>query len=555
MKASNVSNNINRYLFPNFRVFSLHSCAHVSMFLVRLLLPLMSLCLVSTIYLYLYPAFHLCQFPAPSHGQVAPFRLLAFGDPQLEGDTSLPFAPNSEIPDIQILVKYLRDRDLQSLARDIHGAVKFSVDYLWYQVQYARKHVDLLGNDYYLAHIFRTLHWWLYPTHITVLGDLVGSQWIKDEEFERRSWRYWNRVFAGAQKVSDAKLNPNETGQYSIKSEILGADHEWRNRVINIPGNHDIGYAGDVNEDRIVRFEREFGPINGDIIFTLPRNDTEDAKSAQTPSIRLILLNTMTLDGPAYSYDLQLSTIDFVNAAMTHAAHVESHDTALILLTHIPLHKEPGVCVDEPLFTYYDEDHGGGIKEQNFLSPHTSKDAILQGVFGMHSSIEAAARGMGRDGLILTGHDHEGCDIYHFVDRTNGAWHAQRWLNTSTPALVSNEDQPGVREVTVRSMMGEFGGNAALVAAWWDEERERWFIEVSNCRLGVQHVWWAIHVLDFVTFVFSFLTLLTYVVAKFWEGLRSWTGKKDRKTQKSDNRAKTAVRRRLPVVRKKNLKP
>jgi Na+-transporting methylmalonyl-CoA/oxaloacetate decarboxylase gamma subunit len=62
-------------------------------------------------------------------------------------------------------------------------------------------------------------------------------------------------------------------------------------------------------------------------------------------------------------------------------------------------------------------------------------------------------------------------------------------------------------------------------------------------------------VLDFVTFVFSFLTLLTYVVAKFWEGLRSWTGKKDRKTQKSDNRAKTAVRRRLPVVRKKNLKP
>jgi hypothetical protein len=525
------------------------------MFFVRLFLPLISLCVISTTYLYLYPAFHRCQFPAPTHGEVAPFRLLAFGDPQLEGDTSLPFAPNANIPDTETLIQYLHDRDLRSFGRDLWAAVEFPIKYVWYQLRYARKHIDLLGNDYYLAHIFHTLHWWLEPTHVTVLGDLLGSQWIKDEEFERRSWRYWNRVFAGAQKVPEGRLNPNETGQYSTKSEVLGADSEWRNRVINTPGNHDIGYAGDVNEDRIARFEREFGPVNGDIIFTLPRNSTEDVETERNPSIRLVILNTMTLDGPAYSYDLYLSTIGFVNAAMTYAAPVESNDTAIVLLTHIPLHKEPGVCVDEPLFTYHDEDHGGSIKEQNFLAPGSSRDAILQGIFGMSPSATAAARGMGRHGIILTGHDHEGCDVYHFVDRENETWHAQRWTNATTPALVADEDQPGIREVTVRSMMGEFGGNAALVSAWWDEEKERWSIEVSNCRLGVQHVWWSVYVLDFIAIVVSIFTLLEYVGTKFGKAVGPSTKNKDRKTPKTDPHSKATSKRQVPSARKKNQKP
>jgi hypothetical protein len=220
----------------------------------------------------------------------------------------------------------------------------------------------------------------------------------------------------------------------------------------------------------------------------------------------------MTLDGPAYSYDLQGSTIDFINSAMIHAAPVESHDTALILLTHIPLHKEPGICVDEPLFTYLPEENGSGVKEQNFLSPDASKDAILQGLFGMHSSTEAAARGMGRHGIILTGHDHEGCDVYHYADREDGTWHAQRWTNANTSALAADDDQPGIREVTVRSMMGEFSGNAALLSAWWDRERERWSIEVSNCRLGVQHVWWAIHSLDIAALVLVIVALASYMI-------------------------------------------
>src|SRR5580700_6772364 len=66
--------------------------------------------LIATTYLYLYPVFDHCAFPSPKEDPsvsylntlrehlsspaynaslTAPFRLLALGDPQLEGDTSI----------------------------------------------------------------------------------------------------------------------------------------------------------------------------------------------------------------------------------------------------------------------------------------------------------------------------------------------------------------------------------------------------------------------------------------------------------------------------------
>ena len=39
------------------------------------------------------------------------------------------------------------------------------------------------------------------PTHTVVLGDLLGSQWIGDEEFERRAERFWGTVFGEGERV------------------------------------------------------------------------------------------------------------------------------------------------------------------------------------------------------------------------------------------------------------------------------------------------------------------------------------------------------------------
>ena len=71
----------------------------------------------------------------------------------------------------------------------------------------------------------------------------------------------------------------------------------------------------------------------------------------------------------------------------------------------------------------------------------------------------------------------------------------------------------GVREITFRSMMGQFGGNAGLLSLWFDFDRNEWQYEVQMCQLGVQHIWWGIHVLNIVTLFVTLVWLLSSYLA------------------------------------------
>lgn len=513
------------------------------MFLVRVLrnalFVLLPLSLVLTSYLYLYPIFDTsCAFPAPeqdaktayrntwrqhvpfsslaSH-KVAPFRLLSLGDPQLEGDTSIPDPQATSFPNFSkfwkdaLLLDGTKHNPLQRLRHSLHDLIDFWLDDIPKAFQVYRKRLDHIGNDYYLGHIYGTLHWWSMPTHVTVLGDLVGSQWIDNQEFERRGWRYWNRVFKGGLRVpDDVATRPSEAANHTI---TIGEDvEEWKQRIINVAGNHDIGYAGDLSSSRIERFEQVFGKVNYDLRFQLPVPDAIASTSLEgedtnrpTPEVRVIVLNDMNMDAPAGSSELQAETYDFINEVINASEDVDRPAHFTLVLTHIPLHKNAGICVDAPFFDYFSGDFSDGIKEQNHLSG-TASEGILQGIFGMSGNPEVRGHGLGRHGVILNGHDHEGCDTYHFINQTIDAssdgppkWQAVRWSDALVGKLNDQPGVPGLREITVRSMMGDLAGNAGFLSLWFDQEEWEWKFEFSNCRLGKQHFWWIVHVVDFIT--------------------------------------------------------
>lgn len=488
--------------------------------LFRLILVLLvRFSVVSTIYLYLYPVFHGCAFPSPNtsstpaflntieqhtsnHSRpnipIAPFRLLALGDPQLEGDSSLPEAGDDYFPSLESLwTDIIAAQSWGARATVLrYGLWELFDDDLPRAVKSCHKRLDLLGNDYYLAHIYRTLYWWSKPTHVTVLGDLLGSQWVTDEEFARRGQRFWRRVFKEGTRVEDEITGL--AGQ-----EALGADKNWRRRIINIAGNHDVGYAGDMTKERVERFEEVFGKANWEVKF----RDMSSSKTTRTnsesdqgvPELRIIVLNSLNLDTPALEEDLQQRTYSFMNDVIMSSRPVEDRKVATVLLTHLPLHKGDGICVDGPFFDFHSDEYGGGVKEQNHISYSAGK-GIMEGIFGMSSNPNAPGGGLGRNGIILTGHDHEGCDVYHHIpitlDEGGHEWNATGWRD-ATPLV--HEPIPGIREITVRSMMGDFGGNAGLLSGWFDDGLGEWQFEYSTCSIGVQHIWWAIHVLDLLT--------------------------------------------------------
>jgi hypothetical protein len=408
----------------------------------------------------------------------------------------------------------------------------------------------LFGNDYYLAHIYRSLSWWTKPTHVTVLGDLVGSQWVSDAEFETRASRYWNRVFTGGRRVEDDITVTGSEAYDKEKGSILLPldDSSWVNRIINIAGNHDVGYAGDITEARMMRFGRAFGRPNWDVRFEYrdARTNTtahDGEPVAPNPSLHLVVLNSLLLDSPALAPDLQVQTYAFMNDVLAHRSHpVEDRTSFTLLLTHLPLHKPASVCTDAPYFSFHDQDDvspdgqgprfkAGGLKEQNHLSEPLSHMGILQGLFGMSGDRAAPASGKGRNGLILTGHDHTGCDVVHFVDGREDApegqssedsagwsWNARRY-SSSSPVPSPKEtgsSRASIREVTLRSMMGEFGGNAGLLSVWFDSDPavREWKYEITMCPLGVQHIWWAVHIIAIVTLAMTCVWALSLVQSR-----------------------------------------
>lgn len=465
--------------------------------LFRFLLPGV---LIFTTGLYLYAPLLACSFPDAKRaqpgcsipgqqrpavpGEKAPFRLLAFGDPQLEGDTSLPDPNAPTFPNVGVAWDYAKVGDLKGVGYALRAVWIHDVSRLVYKY---RKKLDLWGNDLYLAHIYRIVHWWSDPTHIVVLGDLLGSQWIGDEEFARRSKRFWERVFKGTERV------PRAITGSSGRVEVLGQDERWKRRIIAVAGNHDIGYAGDIDERRVERFEETFGDVNWDIRFKLDNDSASSLGHAgfgsspltsNSPELHVVVLNTMNLDSPASNLELQQQSRDFAEAQLL-APENSNPNRATVLLTHIPLHKDVGVCTDGEFFGWFPN---GGIKEQNHLIKGSS-DYLLNGLTGDGTHGRA---------IVLNGHDHVGCDTYHYRHEEDGkkSWIAVHSENAED--LRADTSTKGIREITVRSMMGEFHGYSGFLSGWYDREAKEWKFEYSSCPFGIQHFWWAVHVFDLV---------------------------------------------------------
>ncbi|KAF9933737.1 hypothetical protein FBU30_004538 [Linnemannia zychae] len=246
--------------------------------------------------------------------------------------------------------------------------------------------------------------------------------------------------------------------------------------MINVTGNHDIGYGYDISQERIERWEHIFGKSNFITSMDIPTptnseganfNNETDSREEQNVArnnrrLHLVVLNTMLLDGPSTDENLRGQTWEFLQEAST--LKERNPQDKIVLLTHIPLHKEQGICVDPPdIRVHWDNT----IIEQTMLTPNTTQWILnhLQPDF------------------ILNGHDHFGCDVTHTLHFGQTAWTASLTSDPSSSTLSPTpwpthdhgKQQENynrhhhhqtvarkVREVTQRSMMAEFSGYSGL---------------------------------------------------------------------------------------------
>ncbi|GAV49294.1 hypothetical protein ZYGR_0N07010 [Zygosaccharomyces rouxii] len=374
---------------------------------------------------------------------------------------------------------------------------------IWPSTDYNTR-LDIYGNDHYLGHIVSVMEQRLRPSHVAVLGDLFSSQWISDSEFYNRSSRYLTRLFhRDTTWLKDLKeLEHDDNGLYKIDWMTWGQSlnrkceeekpwnlefgysdvHSWDPEkedylFINVTGNHDIGYSGDTTYQHLARYNQVFGKDNYWIEYD---RDTDHPW-------RIVVLNSLLLEGPA----LQPEFLDVTWEFLTQLAE-RNFEGNTILLTHVPFYKEEGLCSDGPNFEYYPEDHASEpyksklLRSQNHLSEKVTNE-VLNLVF--HNR---------KPGIILTGHDHEGCKTIYNKNFDDDTWTASKEAKSDL----------AVQEITVRAMMGEFDGNTGLLTGHFDRDQGDWEFHFKLCPFMVQHVWW-------VAKIFLIVTVLLWSITFF----------------------------------------
>lgn len=350
------------------------------------------------------------------------------------------------------------------------------------------KRLDNYGNDYYLGHIYKTMKTRLSPSHVVVMGDLFSSQWILDSEFYNRSRRFVERLFPSdlehKKTVIDTfnkhqdydwqgwmNLEKSMDPLHRFNSRVYHDVYDWTKMdssapnfenplFINLTGNHDIGYSGDATWQHMARFHHLFGQNNYVINYNLGKDN----------EWRIVVLDSLTLEGPALEQDFVEYTWQFLH----HLNETQNPNFKgpTILFTHIPFYKKAGLCVDGPEHKYYENYEkepykNGKLRSQNHLAYETSQ-RVLDIVFPNKD----------QNGIILTGHDHEGCDDWY--NHINGEWVASKeYIKT---------DRVPIREVVVRAMMGDFDGQTGVFTGVF--ENSHWNFDFTYCSFVVQHWWW-----------------------------------------------------------------
>lgn len=317
-----------------------------------------------------------------------------------------------------------------------------------------RTSLDILGNDYYLGHIFHTLVSNLKPTHVAIMGDLISSQWISDEEFYKRGERFSNRIF---------------------RRDLLPPNAHF----FNICGNHDIGYAGEITHERVHRFRNIYGSLN--------------YVKEYEEGYRVVVLNSLAIDGPVWEQQYHDEVIEFLDQLGSH-----TYNGPTILLTHVPMYKPEGICKDSPYFLFYGQEYRGVLREQNQLSQESTKK-VLNSIFNPEFG-----------GVIVTGHDHEGCVLEYEYQLETDNWNYNLLQNKKRLAKTSGKYK--IIEATVRSMMGEYGGNAGLITGEKNGGEGNWRFTYTLCPFQVQHVWWVTQILS----ILAVMCIGVKVLPNFW---------------------------------------
>lgn len=207
--------------------------------------------------------------------------------------------------------------------------------------------------DVYLKKNYKAMLRALNPSYVFFLGDYLDNGRLSTDKYFRGQLERFNSIF---------------------KRKKYKKGKKW---MINLPGNHDIGWADGVKIPSRKRFKKYFGNPNS----------VKVINNVEFISLDTISLSAMeeSIYGPAREFfDTNFGT-----------SIVKTKPR--VLFTHVPLYRDPNELTCGPLRESSVFHTSKGYQYQLVLSPELSSD-ILNRI---------------KPDLIFSGDDHDYCDVNH----------------------------------------------------------------------------------------------------------------------------------------------
>ncbi|KAI0473852.1 hypothetical protein GGR56DRAFT_649311 [Xylariaceae sp. FL0804] len=351
-------------------------------------------------------------------------------------------------------------------------------------------------TDNYMRRSYTQIQKALHPDTVIFLGDLFdgGREWkTAHGEFEDPDWakshrpkeeqRYlsqWNRDYGESYWLKEyARFSSIFFDSWNLGGEYSGAYQRGRKLIASLPGNHDLGFGAEVKVLARHRFNTYFGETNRvDVVgnHTVVSVDTVSL-SADTSSMkdqvdlsgiyepvqefladvkatkrRAVQKELRFWRGEVEELVFQQKVEDLESADYSEPPTLDPGENApdfpTILLTHVPLHRNPGTPCG-PLREHWPPMSPPKWQDGPVIPDHRNAITVAggyqyQNVLSEEDSIKLV-KSIGNVKHVFSGDDHDYCEVVH------------------------SEPQENVREITVKSLsmaMGVPTPGFEMVSLW-----------------------------------------------------------------------------------------
>lgn len=266
-----------------------------------------------------------------------------------------------------------------------------------------RSPLDRGWTDWQLYKSFRMLRWWLDPTAVFLMGDLLDEGGRSTDKLHESYLARFTGIFGEVTPASElggrradgdaASSGAGEDPASPSSPASASSTAASPVAVVALIGNHDSEFGNYQRRHMVDRFEAAFGGgrrVNDRLV--LPRTNTSVAT-----------INSLALDGTPRDPSLQEDLLRFLDAQRAAGRGAD------ILLTHVPLHRPTDLaCGAERLR------EGGHVTyaspERRYVGDGTDVVSRLRSDQVLRSMVPR---------LVLSGHTHARC--HHIVHPHVGA--------------------------------------------------------------------------------------------------------------------------------------